>query len=457
MSRRLSTAAALGAAALIAAAVPAVAAPPPAPVATAAAGGWEPLRPVHGPAMSAVLADGTVLVLSAGGARGASLRAQRLLPDGTLEPPTEVARPAGARRCVVAAVDAAAQTVAATFTCLPTGTADDPPRIAVAALLRAGDTPLAWQFADSTPASADLSPNGRHAVFTTDNQLAGTPAHVLVAGIDGTAADHPWRERGGAAGSDDVVAAVDDAGEVTVLRTTGVEDEPGAWLGGVVEVRQLDDAGRWALRRRFDRPGVGVTDAGIDLSSTGRVFATLVRHVRSDEELWALSGSDAGSARLSQVSNRTPDVHAVASAVSARGLAVAAWQLHTPRGHVATLVGTWRRGAAQPDKTTVDDGTVESPGIRAGLGVALAMAPSGRYTVAWVRHAAGADVAVVTARRGTAPGGPGRPSRWHQPVNATVQSAGVSAAGGSAMVLGRLARGELGPGAVVAQRLPGQR
>jgi hypothetical protein len=411
-----------------------------------AAHGWQPLEQVAGPTMSAVLDDGTTVLLTAAGPKDSEIYQQRRSPDGTYGDPTLVAGTT-AKNCVIDHVDAARSTVGASFRCQPLGQLEDPPSIAVEIVLGPGGV-FARRFDDSRTSSVDVSPNGRFVVFATDNELFGTREHVLsYSFIDGPT-DRSWRERGDF--GDRIVAAVDNSGDVEMLRTTGFEDEPSFWVGGAIELRHYDPtADKWALDFANRKPGVGVTDSDVDLAGDGRVFATFVRHYRSAEELWTLRGEQPDDSQLRQLSNRTPNIYANSSALTAKGTALTAWQLHTPKDHVATLFASWAPGMSSPRKSSVDDGSVETPSINASRGLNLSATPDGHYTLSWVRRSPGATRAVVTAINAAAPRGPGTIDKWGQRADITVQGAG-GVGGRTAIVLGHWLRGRLGTGASLA-------
>ena len=111
----------------------------------------------------------------------------------------------------------------------------------LAELVWTGDDGWVWRVqGDAVLGSVDYSPAGQYAVFATNSEY-GRPHHVTSYHADLGWRDLTRRERGRPT-IGDIVAAIDDSGDVVAIRGAGSEDEPGYWIGGRLRVETYDDA-----------------------------------------------------------------------------------------------------------------------------------------------------------------------------------------------------------------------
>ena len=247
--------------------------------------------------------------------------------------------------------------------------------------------------------SADVSPNGEHAVFATRLQYAGTPQHLTTWSAADGLVDHPRTERG--LWGDEYMAGVGDDGRVTVLRTAGFEDEPGYWGFGRLALLRLDPVtGEWSngITRRYETQGIRGVD--LDVAADGAVVASFLRYRSTasqwpdapDTSVWLLRKQAGTPPTLVAVSELTRDVFAVDSGITGAGVGVVAWQQGRPDSPASTWRAHWPADAPVPVHATRLGRGEATPGVRAGYGLALAVDADGSTVLAWVsRDASGAS------------------------------------------------------------------
>ena len=250
----------------------------------AAEDGWGNREAVNGTERAALLEDGSTVLLSTGGRREQIVYERRRAPDGDLGRRTEVTRLPAGQQCEVADVDVQRSTIAAGVGCLIRAGEEDPPGIAVELVWTEADGWSRATYRKCEISSADVSPNGEHAVFATRLQYAGTPQHLTTWSAADGLVDHPRKERG--LWGDEYVAGVGDRGRVSALRTAGFEDEPGYWGFGRLALLRLDPAtGEWSkgITRRYETQGIRGVD--LDVAADGSVVASYLRY-RSTASQW---------------------------------------------------------------------------------------------------------------------------------------------------------------------------
>ncbi len=426
----------------------------------AAEDGWGDREAVNGTERAAVLEDGTTMLLSTGGQREQIVYERRRAPDGDLGRRTAVTTLPGGQQCEVADVDVQRSTVAAGVECLIRTGVDDPPGIAVELVWTEADGWSRATYRKCEISSADVSPNGEHAVFATRLQYAGTPQHLTTWSAADGLVDHPRTERG--LWGDEYVAGVGDDGRVTVLRTAGFEDEPGYWGFGRLALLRLDPVtGEWSngITRRYETQGIRGVD--LDVAADGAVVASFLRYRSTasqwpdapDTSVWLLRKRAGTPPTLVAVSELTRDVFAVDSGITGAGVGVVAWQQGRPDSPASTWRAHWPADAPVPVHATRLGRGEATPGVRAGYGLALAVDADGSTVLAWVSR----DASGTSATAWAAPAGARRPhddnSRaWAEARNAAV-AATVGASGTAAVILGNVRwYGVLGPAADLSYR-----
>lgn len=395
---------------------------------------WTPPQDTRGPAVAATLADGTTVLITVGGERDTVVFEQRRSPDGTLGERTAIGPVERGAYCAPLLVDVQRSTIGLVVRCQARTGLEDPPSISVEMVWTEA---TGWSSRDrrrSSPLSVDVSPNGEHVVFTTDNEYYQRPSHVSSYDVVLGWSDRTWAERG--VWGDRLVAAVDNAGDVEVARSTGFEDEPGAWIGGAVELMHYDE-GTDAWVRDFLRKGhgVGVTDLELDRAADGRLFGSYVRHFGNQEELWVLRADAPTDPALVQAGRRSPDLYSQASVSTGRGWGYVGWQQATARGEYQTFVKRWRGGGAGLRGGAIGAGGTVVPVLQSGLTVSLAV--NGRHLLlTWIRHRGEQSTTHAYMFYGQAHGEDFRFARVRQSPRATVQ-ASQGAGGAAALLLGR--------------------
>lgn len=403
---------------------------------------WSPLQESGGSTLAVALDAQTTALVSVGGPDDATVYDQRRTAAGTLGPVTEVMTVEGADHCRPVEAVTALGNFAVAVECQTRTGLEDPPTTLVE-LVWTGDDGWVWHVEpEGDLASLDYSPQGQYVAFTT-NSSYGRPHHVT-----SYHADLGWRDltRGeiGATG-DDMVAAINDAGDVVALRGAGSEDEPGYWYGGRLRIETYDDtSGTWSRRFTRSYPDGGIDPAGIDLAD-GRVVATLVRSRSTgrldglEDKVVLLSGRPR-SPRLWSSPRWDRDVLTASAAITQAGVGVAGWHVVADGRTAESWFATWAPRRTRPSVHDLGWRTTLTAAAETGRAMDLSVSANGRSVIAYVRHRPGADraaVAGVSFRVGRR-GGLSRQvdATWLQAVSTTVDV--TASATATSITLGRM-------------------
>ena len=363
----------------------------------AAADGWSPLQEVGGHALAVALEDGSTALVSIGGDDGATVFDQRRAADGTLGPLTRVTSVRGADSCEPVEAATSRSNFAVAVECRTTTGLEDPPTTLVE-LVWTGDDGWVWRVQrKASLGSVDYSPRGQYAVFASNSEY-GRPHHVTSYHADLGWRDLTRRESGST--GDDMVVAINDAGDVVALRGAGSEDEPGYWYGGRLRLETYDDATRTWTRRttRSFRDG-GIDPLGIDV--VGSRFAAAVVESRStgrlrgrEDRIVLLTGRP-GDPRTWSSRRWSRQVLTGEAALTDDGVAVASWHALSD-GHTARpWFATWPARDRAPDVHDLPGPTTLTEAAASGRAMDLSVSPGGHGAIAWVRHRRGDDHASV--------------------------------------------------------------
>ena len=386
---------------------------------------WGPLQDAGGSTLAIALDSGTTALVSVGGPDDATIYEQRRTA-GTLGPSTEVTTVEGATSCrPVEAVTELANFAVAVECQAKTGLEDPPTKLVE--LVWTGDDGWVWKvLPEGELGSLDYSPQGQFVVFTSNSQY-GRPHHVTSYHADLGWRDLKRRELG--ATGDDLVAAINDSGDVVALRGAGFEDEPGYWFGGRLRIETYSYAARkWTQQLTRDYPDGGIDPSGIDISA-GRIMATLVEsrstgqlNGRADRVV-VLSGKP-NDPQFWSSPRWNRQVLTASAAITRAGVGVAAWQAVEDGRTAKPWFATWAPKQGQPSvhdlkwRTTLTDAAVS------GIAMDLSVSASGHGAIAYVRHRPGVGPSTVAgasfrvARNGRLRGQVD--ATWQQPANVTV-------------------------------------
>ena len=300
---------------------------------------WGPLQEAGGSTLAVALDDRTTALVSVGGPDDATIYEQRRTAAGTLGPSTEVMTVGDAAACrPVEAVTVLGNFAVAVECQAKTGLEDPPTRLVE--LVWTGDDGWVWHvLREGDLGSLDYSPQGQYVVFTSNSQY-GRPHHVTSYHADLGWRDLTRRELGST--GDDLIAAINDAGNLVALRGAGSEDEPGYWFGGRLRIETYNDTtGKWTQRFASDYPDGGIDPSGIDMSA-GRIMATLVQS-RSTGELDGLADrvvvltGKPSDPRFWSSPRWSRQVLTASAAITRAGVGVFAWQA-VQRAHRRAVV-----------------------------------------------------------------------------------------------------------------------
>ena len=412
-------------------------------VAPAAAGAadWSPLREVGDHALAVPLDEQTVALISIGGPDEATVYDQRVVA-GSDGPRTEVMTVEGAEGCRPVEAVTSLGNLAVAVECRQTTGLEDPPT-RLAELVWTGDDGWVWRVqSEGALASLDYSPQGQHVVFASNSQY-GRPHHVT-----SYHADLGWRDLRRpelTLTGDDLVAAIDDSGNVVTLRGSGFEDEPGYWFGGRMRIETYSDArGRWTVRHRQAYPDGGIAPGRIDVAA-GRIVAEAVQsrstgrlNGRADRVL-LLSGTPRNP-RTWSPHRWSRDVLDVSAGITQAGAGAATWLAVGERRSVRPWLATWAPTRHRPSVIRLGTASSLDESVAPGSTLDLSLAADGHGVVAHAARQRGADTSTVTATsfvlsdRGRLR--ERRDVAWGQPVGTTVAvTAGTDAAG---ITIGRM-------------------
>ena len=403
---------------------------------------WSPLQEVGGSTLAVALDDETTALVSVGGPDEATIYEQRRTAGGTLGPNVEIMTVKGAASCrPVEAVTALGNFAVAVECQVKTGLEDPPTRLVE--LVWTGDDGWVWHVQpEGELGSLDYSPQGQYVAFTSNSQY-GRPHHVT-----SYHADLGWRDLGrrelGSTG-DDLVAAINDAGNVVALRGAGFEDEPGYWFGGRLRVETYDDtAGTWTKQFVRDYPDGGIDPTSIDMSA-GRIVATVVQSRSTGElngredKVVVLSGKP-DDPRLWSPPRWSRQVLTSSAAITRAGVGVFAWQAVGGRRTAKPWFATWAP-QRQPSVYDLKWPTTLTDAAVSGLAMDLSVSANGHGAIAYVRHRRGADHSTVAGAsfRVGRDGGLRRQvdATWQQPV--TVAVSVTASATSASITLGQMA------------------
>ncbi|MDT0186600.1 hypothetical protein Q9S36_41090 [Microbacterium sp. ARD31] len=407
----------------------------------AVAADWTPLREVGDHALAVALDNETVALISIGGPDEATIHDQRVVA-GSEGPRTEVMTVEGAEDCRPVEAVTSLGNLAVAVECRQTTGFEDPPTRLVE-LVWTGDDGWVWRVqSEGALASLDYSPQGQYVLFATNSRY-GRPHHLT-----SYHADLGWRdlrrpELG--LGGDDLVAAVDDSGNVVTLRGSGFEDEPGYWFGGRMRIETYSDArGRWTVRHRLADPDGGIAPGRIDVAD-GRIVAAAVQSRSTGkldgraERVLLLSGTPRDPRSWSP-SRWSRDVREVSAGITQASAGVATWLTVGDRRSVRPWLATWAPTRRQPSVTRLGGASALDESVVPGDTLDLSVAADGHGVVARTAQQRGAETATVTATSFDL-GARGRlrePSDavWTQPAGTTVAvTAGTDAA---SITIGRM-------------------
>lgn len=404
---------------------------------------WTSPAEVGSHALAVALDDGSTALISIGGTDGATVQDQRRAPDGTLGPVTAVMTVRDAESCEPVEAATAGGDLAVAVECATQTGFEDPPTT-LAELVWTADDGWVWKVKRKAAlASVDYSPHGRFAVFATDIEYAGRPHHITSYHPDLGWLDLRRRESGSA--GDDIVAAINDAGNLVVLRGAGDAIEPGSWYGGRLRLETYDRATRtWKRRLTRHYPSGGITPLGIDLVG-GRVAATVVEsrstgQLRGREDRVLLLSGRPGNPRTWTSPRWTQEVYTGRAAITSDRVALASWQATSGRGAAAPVLTTWVAGRRRPVVHDLGQATPLTYAVESGVGMDLSVTAAGRGALAWVARERLAPTSSVTASSFRV-GPDGRISErveasWTRPAHATVDV--TASDGGSSTTIGRL-------------------
>ncbi len=404
---------------------------------------WGPLQEAGGSTLAVALDDRTTALVSVGGPDDATIYEQRRTAAGTLGPSTEVMTVGDAAACrPVEAVTVLGNFAVAVECQAETGLEDPPTRLVE--LVWTGDDGWVWHvLREGDLGSLDYSSQGQYVVFTSNSQY-GRPHHVTSYHADLGWRDLTRRELGST--GDDLIAAINDAGNLVALRGAGSEDEPGYWFGGRLRIETYNDTtGKWTQRFASDYPDGGIDPSGIDMSA-GRITATLVQS-RSTGEL------DGLAARVVVLTGKPSDprfwssprwsrqVLTASAAITRAGVGVFAWQAVNDRRTAQPWFATWAPHHEQPSVHDLKWPTTLTDAAASGRAMDLSVSANGHGAIAYVRHRPGAghSTVAVASFRVARNGGLRRQvdTTWQQPVNVTVNA--TAGAASSSITLGQMA------------------
>jgi hypothetical protein len=409
---------------------------------TAETGDWTPLQEADGRTLAVALDQQSTALISVGGPDEATIYDQRRGPDGTLGPVTPVTTVAGVEHCVPVEAATALGNVAVAVECQTKTGLEDPPTRLVELVWTGDDGWTSHVQREGVLSSLDYSPQGQYVVFASNSQYGR--AHHLTS----YHADLGWRDvTRGDRGSygDDLVAAVDDAGNLVVLRGAGFEDEPGYWDGGRLGIETYDAAARrWTKRFTRAYPGGGIDPSGVDVAA-GLISATLVRSRSTGQlngladKMVVLSGTP-DHPRFWSTPRWSRDVLTGSAAITGTGVGVGAWQAVDGVRTARSWFATWAPGRSTPAVHALTGRTTLTLAADSGRALDLSVTTDGRGAVAHVRHQAhthSSTVVVTTFGVGSdgVPAGQAV-ATWEQPVGTTV--AVTTGAGATSLTLGRL-------------------
>ena len=406
-------------------------------------GQWSPLQEAGGSTLAVALDNQTTALVSVGGPDDATIYDQRRTAAGILGPRIEVTTVEDVAYCrPVEAVTALGNFAAAVECQAKTGLEDPPTKLVE--LVWTDDDGWVWHVQpEGELASLDYSVHGQYVAFTSNSQY-GRPHHVTSYHADLGWRDLTRRELG--LTGDDLVAAINDAGNVVALRGAGFEDEPGYWFGGRLRVETYNaTAGKWTQQFTRNYPDGGIDPAGIDMAA-GRIMATLVRSHSTGQlngladKVVVLAG-EPNSPRFWSSPGWNRRILNASAAITRSGVGVLAWQAVDYRRTARPWFATWAPQQEQPSVHDQKGRTTLTDAAESGRVMDLSVSANGQGAIAYVRHRPGVDHSTVAAASFRV-GRDGAPHRqvyatWQQPVNTTVNV--TASASSTSITLGRMA------------------
>lgn len=407
----------------------------------AAGDGWSPLRDAEEHTLAVALDAETVARISIGGPDEATVYDQRTV-SGVDGPRTAVMTVDDAESCRPVEAATSLGDVAMAVECHVRTDSEEPPTRLVE-LVWTADDGWVWQVQpEGGLRSLDWSPQGQYVVFSSGSSY-GRPHRVT-----SYHADLGWRDLSRPeleVTGDDLVAAIDDEGNVVTLRGSGSEDEPGYWYGGRLRIETYSDrTGKWTVRYRQAYSDGGIAPGRIDVAG-GRLAATVVEsrstgqlHGRADRVV-LLSGTPR-EPRLWAPRRWSRDIRDATAGITQAGVATAAWLAEGRRRQARPWLATWAPSRREPALHRLGATTSLTRNAAPGNTLDLSVAADGHGVVSRVLLLRGARSTTVTTRsfvvseRGRLQED-GR-VEWEQPVDATVDvMAGTEAA---SITIGRL-------------------
>lgn len=419
-------------------AVSALAAPSPAKAADDA---WSPLREAGEHTLAVALDARTVARISIGGPDEATVYEQRTV--GAVDGPrTEVVTVDDVESCRPVEAATSLGNLAVAVEChVKTGVEEPPTRLVE--LVWTGDDGWVWRVQrEGVLASIDHSPQGQYVVFASNSQY-GRAHHVT-----SYHADLGWRDLSRAElglTGDDLVAAIDDDGNVVTLRGSGFEDEPGYWFGGRLRIESYSDRSRrWTVRHQQAYSDGGIAPGRIDLAG-GRIAAAAVESRSTgllggrEDRILLLSGTRR-EPRVWSGQRWSRQVHDATAGITQAGVATAAWLSEGKRREARPWLATWAASRRAPALQRLGAATSLTGATAPSDTLDLSVAADGHGLVARVQHLRGADRSTVAATSFLVSAAGDlqeqAPVAWDQPVEATVDvMAGTDAA---SITIGRL-------------------
>jgi hypothetical protein len=412
-----------------------------APGAAVAAADWSPLREVGDHALAVALDAQTVALISIGGPDEATIYEQRTV-GGVDGPRSEVVTVDDVESCRPVEAATSLGNLAVAVEChVKTGLEEPPTRLVE--LVWTGDDGWVWRVQrEGVLASIDHSPQGQYVVFASNSQY-GRAHHVT-----SYHADLGWRDLSRpelALTGDDLVAAIDDDGNVVTLRGSGFEDEPGYWFGGRLRIETYGDrSGRWTVRHRQAYSHGGIAPGRIDVAA-GRLVAAAVESRSTgqlggrEDRVLLLSGTRRAP-RLWSGQRWSRQVHDATAGILQAGVGTAAWLSEGKRREARPWLATWAASRRLPALQRLGATTSLTGATAPSNTLDLSVAADGHGLVGHVQHLRGADRSTVEATSFvvSAAGDLQEQARvaWEQPVEATVDvMAGTDAA---SITIGRL-------------------
>jgi len=403
---------------------------------------WGPLQEAGGSTLAIALDDRTTALVSVGGPDDATIYEQRRAAAGTVGPTTPVMTVAGAASCRPVEAATELSNFAVAVECQTKTGLEDPPTKLVE-LVWTGDDGWVWKVqADGELGSLDYSPRGQFVVFTSNSEY-GRAHHVTSYHADLGWRDLKRRELG--LTGDNLIAAINDGGNVVALRGAGSEDEPGYWFGGRLRIETYKaTAGKWARQFARDFPDGGIDPSGLDLSA-GRIVATFVES-RSTGQLngladrvVVLSGTPSNP-RVWSSPRWTRQVLTASAAITQAGVGVVAWQAVHDRRTAKSWFATWAPKHGQPSVSDLKWSTTLTDAAASGLAMDLSVSANGHGAIAYVRHRPGADFSTVAGASFRVGRNGGLRDQvdatWQQPVEVTVDA--TAAATATSITLGQM-------------------